>query len=269
MKKASLLAVLMFVTLVAAGTANAIPCGNTSVKGPYGFQYHGTLASGAHVAGLVLLNANGKGAFTAGTTGQEAVTPASNTAITVASGSYTASGALSPECLVTLTLTLTGSALPSPAVFYGTENDLKQIVAINVQGTPAAQIAVVGQATLTGETIIGCTATQVAGTVSFHSEGPIAAVGGNTDGEGQLVLTAAGGESGTVTLFLAGAGLVPLVPAVGSFVAHPDCTGSSTLSVAGGAFVYDTFTIAVAKGQNSLFVVSDAGSVIYGETTRK
>jgi len=272
MKKTSLLAVLMLMTftLIAVGSANAAACSNSSLKGVWGFQYHGFLPSGEYIVGEVLLNSAGKGTFAAGTTGQEAVQPATQTPLTLGAGSgYTATGATTPNCEITLTLNLPGSALPSPAHFYGTENGGGKIDAIEIDGTPTNQIVVNGFAQETGETITGCTNALSAGTVSFHSEGPIAAVGGWTNGEGQLVLTAAGGESGTVTLFLAGVGLVPLAPGVGSFSANPDCTGTSTLSVAAGAFVYDTFTIAVNKGANALFVVSDAGSVVYGETTRK
>ncbi len=269
MRRTSLLAVLMFVMLIASGTANAAAtCSNNTLKSQFGLLYHGDLGNGKDIVGVVYLNSTAGGQFVAGTTGQEAVTPASQTALTVGAGSTYSVSTGGTSCLVTLTLYLTGSSLPQPAhfdFFFNIPDNAGD--GIESDGVPVNQIEVSARLVKRGAATT-CTGASVAGNFIFSESGPWANVGGDTIGAGSLTLSAAGGVNGTESLFLAGAGLVPLVPVVGSFTINPDCTGAMTLDAAGGAFIYDNATMTVNSGKEILYIRSDAGWVLYGDMMR-
>jgi hypothetical protein len=287
------------VTLIAVGSANAVNCTAAKfAKGYWGVQLTGFDASGNETAQLLIIKVVpgkttsgtiARGNWNFGVSGYPTGYYSDNgnpVAVTDIVGTYTIVPQLVyqalPSCVGTMQLTLTLS-VGGPIT-----EDLSFVLNKGVGGylssiDPAVANRGFMQATGENGTTTTCTPALVVspagGYVSFHSGGPLATVG-NTTGEGQLQLGLAAGapvptgaEAGNLQLWLGGFVLDYNSPgpganaAAGTYTISPDCTGTSFLGViAIPSIFYDSYTVTVAKGKEALFIITDPGNTIVGNT---
>jgi hypothetical protein len=257
MKTTSLFVVLMLITVIGAGTASFAACTATTLStapGVWGIESYGSSPGGLDNILMQVTFASG-GTFT-GTEYQSIAGTLSTFAI---SGTWAMASPAS-TCQGTMIVTS-----PSTQTFnFALDNSGKggNIVQIDPGYTQ------VGFMVAQGTIAKGCSnALSKNKQFSLYSSGTIPALGGLVTGTGELKFDGKtpGGITAIpyVTLDLGGAGNFVL-PATGTYITNPNCTGTGTLTPTGLGSSFSVDSVVVAGGKEFLWIVTNPGDNISG-----
>ena len=256
MKRTSLFAALILITVIGAGTASFAACTATTLTtapGVWGIESQGNGPGG-------LTNYLMQVTFVSGTfTGTEwesvAGTISGPTAISGTWSMATPASTCQGMMIVTSPSTQTFSFAINNTNKGGT------IAQVDVGYTQAG--VMVAQGTIAA----GCsTALFKNKQFSLYSYGQIPAVGGLVTGSGEIKFNSTGATFTavpTVTLDLGGAGNF-IVPANGTSTIGASCTGSGTLAVPALGQSFNVDTVVVSQGKEALWIVTNAGDNVSG-----
>ncbi len=256
-KKTSLLAVLMLITLIGAGTNSfAAACSATSLSSAAGGGVWGIEAYGQGPSGLdnILIQATfSSGGTFSGTEWQSVAGTLSTFAI---SGTW---AMVSPatDCQGTITVTSPSTQTFSFALNNGAAGGV--LTQTDLGYTIAGIMAAEGKVT--------CSATTLKKKkLSLYSYGQIPAVGGLVTGSGEILFGSTGAtfsSAPTVTLDLGGAGNFT-IGATGTATISSNCTGSGTLVATALGQTFDVDLVIVDGGKESYWIVTNSGDNVTG-----
>jgi len=233
-------ALLVFTTLVAVGSASAGSCSLATAKGVWGYLSTGFDNYGLPKTVLAQATADGKGNLTGWAT--------VNDYGTVVPVTYTGTYTIAKNCTGSWTLTFPdGSTLSNN---YVMDDSKKGYQAIRTDGGVESAFAVVQ-----GSAVCGMTGKKQTFAFNYPGTqigvGPVAFLGQTSfDGKGNI--------SGTMDMSLQGT-ITTGVPFTGTYTENADCTGTVQIS-GGGNFSY----VVVNGGKEHLVIETDAGWTVSG-----
>jgi hypothetical protein len=256
-KKISLFAVLMLITVLGAGTASFAACTATSLttgNGIWGIESQGN-GPGGFTNYLMQVTFVSGGTFTG--TEWESVA-GTVTGPTTISGTWVMVTPAS-DCQGTITVTS-----PSTQTFHFAINNTNKGGTLAQTDTGYTQAGVmVAQGTIAA----GCTTALFKNKLfSLYSYGQIPAAGGLVTGSGEIKFSSTGTTFTTVptvTLDLGAFGNFT-VPGSGTSTISANCTGSGTLSVPSLGQSFSVDTVVVAAGKEALWIVTTSGDNVSG-----
>jgi hypothetical protein len=262
-KKPSLYAVLMLITVIGAGTASFAACTATTLTtapGIWGIESQG-LGPGSPTRPAV--NYLMQVTFASGTfTGLEWESVAGTiTGPTTISGTW-AMVTPASDCQGTITVTS-----PSTQTFNFAINAANKGGTIVQTDSGYTQAGImVAQGVIPGSTHTCSTVLFKNKLFSLYSYGQIPAVGGLVTATGEIKFAATGAtfvSLPTVTLDLGGAGNF-VVPANGTSSISANCTGSGVLTVPSLGQSFSVDTVVVSAGKEALWIVTNPGDNVTG-----
>ena len=255
MKTRNLFVLLILITVLGTGTASFAACTATSLSngnGVWGLEAYGHGPSSVLDNVLIQATFASGGTFT-GTEWQSLGGTLSSSAI---SGTW-AMGTPASACQGTIIVTSPSTQTFNFALNTGAKDGT--LAQIDNGYTMAGFMVAEGNAI--------CTAAHFKNKqFSLYSNGTIPAVGGLVTGTGELKFDKTGtafNANPTVTLDLGAAGNF-VVPANGTSLVNPDCTGTGVLTVPALGQAFDVDTVVVNAGKEVLWVVTNPGDNVSG-----
>ncbi len=236
--------ILLFVAILAVGSASAATCSDATLKGVYGFVSSGFGGDGTPRASVAQFTADGKGNLSGtGTKSKDG---------TIVTGTLTGTYSVAKNCTGSVTFTdQDGEVRDGNFVFdngnkgwQGIQTDSGRVN----NGFALAEGAAVCGLNGKKETF----AANLSGSV--NSVGPVAYVE-------QVILDGKGDVSGNGTFSLDGK--IYTVPITGTYTENTDCTGSAQITPQGYSTLNFNFVV-VNAGKEILLVETDTGTIVSG-----
>ena len=236
--------ILLFVAILAVGSASAATCSDVTLKGVYGSVSSGFGGDGTPRALVAQFTADGKGNVSGtGTKSKDG---------TIVTGTVTGTYSIAKNC--------TGSV-----TFTDQDGEIRDANFVLDNGTKGWQSI----QTDTGRVNTGFALAQGAAVCGENGKKQTFAANlrGSVNGVGQVayveqvILDGKGNVTGSGTFSLAGA--IYTVPITGTYTENADCTGSAQITPHGYSMLNFNFVV-VNAGKEILLVETDTGTIVSG-----